>query len=206
MTRAAEPLILASQSATRQRLLRNAGIAFEAVSAFIDERAIENQAALGKTARRDAIALALAEHKALAVSAGHPGRFVVGADQTLDFDGTPVHKPSDSMAAARQLRAMAGKTHHLHSAVALARDGEVLWRHVESAAMTLKPFSAKALERVLAMEGHAILSSVGGYRLEGPSIQLFAGVTGDYFTVLGLPLLPLIAAIERFAPQLLEIR
>jgi septum formation protein len=114
-----------------------------------------------------------------------------------------LHKPVDMADAARQLAGLRGRTHHLHSGIALARDGEVLWSSVETASLTMREFSNAERDAVLALEGEAVLGSVGGYRLEGPSIRLFSRIEGDYFTILGLPLLPLLAALRRHAPELL---
>lgn len=119
------------------------------------------------------------------------------------WGGETLHKPVDMVEAARQLDRLRGKTHHLHSAVALARDGEVLWSQVETARLTMLDFSAAERDAVLALEGPDVLGSVGAYRLEGPSIRLFERIEGDYFTILGLPLLPLLAALRQHAPETL---
>lgn len=195
-------LILASQSPTRKTLLENAGIRFSVVSAPIDERAIESQLLTGQS-NRAALARHLAQAKALAVSAGRPDALVIGADQTLDMAGRGLNKPATLAEAGDRLMTMAGTAHHLHSGVALARAGAVLWSTVESATLTFKPFTRAQLDRVLALEGEAILASVGGYRLEGPSVRLFERIEGDYFTILGLPLLALLDALEQNAPDLL---
>lgn len=196
-------LILASKSQTRRTLLENAGLRFSVASAPIDEREIESEL-LTAEPNRAALAIGLAEAKALAVSAGNPGALVIGADQTLDFEGKGFHKPTDRDEAAARLMMMAGKAHRLHSGVALARDGEIVWSVAETATLRFKSFSRQALETVLDLEGEAILDSVAAYRLEGPSIRLFEAIEGDYFTILGLPLLPLLAALEHHAPKLLE--
>jgi septum formation protein len=189
-------LILASQSATRKALLLGAGQRFESRPAPIDERAIENEV-LGKGPR--AVAQRLAEAKALNVSALEPAAMVIGADQVLGFSEL-LHKPRDLADARRQLWALRGNTHHLHSGVALARGNAVLWSAVETATLTMRAFSEAELDAVLAAEGEALLGAVGGYRLEGASIQLFERIEGDYFTILGLPLLPLLAALRTHAP------
>lgn len=194
-------LILASKSSARKTLLDNAGLRFSVASAPIDERGIETKL-LTKGANRAALAKALAEAKALAVSTEKPQAVVIGADQTLDVGGMGFHKPADHRAAAERLMAMAGNAHRLHSGVALARGGELLWSCVETATLTMKPFSRQTLDAVLDLEGDAILDSVAAYRLEGPSIRLFESVEGDYFTILGLPLLPLLAALETHAPEI----
>jgi septum formation protein len=189
-------LILASQSATRKALLTGAGLSFESSPAPIDERAIE-ASLVGKHPR--GLAERLAEEKALAVSRLHPDAMVIGADQVLAFTRL-LHKPADLADARTQLLALRGLTHHLHAGVALARNGEIVWSDVETAALTLREFEEHELDRVLALEGEGVLTSVGGYRLEGASIQLFERIEGDYFTILGLPLLKLLAALRRHAP------
>ena len=190
-------LILASKSATRKALLAGAGLRFESSPAPIDERAIEN-GLLGK--HPSALAQQLAVEKALAVSRLHPEATVIGGDQVLAFT-TQLHKPADLSEARSQLLLLRGKTHHLHAGVALARAGETLWADVETATLTMREFDEPELDAVLALEGAAVLSSVGGYRLEGPSIHLFERIEGDYFTILGLPLLKLLAALRHHAPS-----
>lgn len=226
MWKTAAMLILASKSAARNALLAGTGLRFEASPAQIDERAVEADV-LGKGGDAPAVALRLAEEKALTVSRTHRGAVVIGSDQVLAVPfgdaGAPAapshteipapagmsrwvgelfHKPEDLAEAADQLWRLRGRTHHLHSGVALARDGEVLWSAVETAGLTMRDFSAEERDDVLALEGEALLGSVGGYRLEGPSIRLFDKIEGDYFTILGLPLLPLLAALRLHAPQL----
>jgi len=198
-------LILASKSPTRKTLLDNAGLRFSVQGAPIDEREIESRL-LTEHANRAGLARELAEAKALAVSAQHLGAVVIGADQTLDFRGKGFHKPENRAEAAERLMEMAGTSHQLHSGVALARDGALLWSAVESATLTFRQFSRQTLDAVLDLEGDAILASVAGYRLEGPSIRLFESVEGDYFTILGLPLLPLLAALEQHAPEIFRIQ
>jgi septum formation protein len=195
-------LILASQSATRKALLQQAGLTFSSVPASIDERSLETTVVEGGGDGRD-VALRLAERKAAAVAANLPGAIVIGADQTLSLGTALLHKPADRAAAAAQLDQLRGKTHRLHAAVALVRDDMLVWSGVESAELTLRDFSAHERDDILKREGDAVLSSVGGYRLEGPSIRLFETVTGDYFTILGLPLLPLLAALRAHAPETL---
>jgi septum formation protein len=196
-------LILASQSATRISLLYQAGLRFDARPAAIDERAIEAQVA-GDGADAAAVARRLAEVKALAVSATHPGALVIGADQTLALGSDLLHKPEGLAGARAQLDRLRGKTHRLHAGIALARDGQVLWSDVESAEMTMRDYSDAERDAILRLEGDAVLSSVGGYRLEGPSVRLFETISGDYFTILGLPLLPLLAALRRLAPEVFD--
>jgi septum formation protein len=184
-------LWLASASPTRRRLLEQAGLEFAAEAAPIDEdeakRALEGEGADG-----DAIAEALAELKARAVSRRHAGSFVIGADQVLDCEGRRYDKPADEAAARAQLLALRGRTHQLISAVAVLRDGERLWHHIDRARLTMRPFSPAFLEDYLRKGLPGILGSVGAYQLEGLGAQLFSRIEGDYFTILGLPLLPLL--------------
>lgn len=196
-------LILASASAARNTMLTQAGLAFTIVPAKIDERALEGDALQNGADGRD-IALLLAKQKAAAVAKAHPGALVIGADQTLALGTELLHKSANRADAALQLDRLKGKTHRLHAAAALMRDDTFLWSDVQTAELTLRDFSADERDDVLAREGDAILSSVGGYRLEGPSIRLFEAISGDYFTILGLPLLPLLAALRNFAPDLFK--
>ena len=191
---AAEPLVLASRSFARAALLTGAGIAIEVLPADIDERGVE-----AKAPAQDAAAAAalLAREKARAVAALRPGRLVLGADQTLALGARRFSKPADRAAAEEQLRALRGKTHALHSALALMRDGEVLFEHADMARLTMRSFSDKFLTQYLDAAGEAVTASVGGYQLEKPGIQLFERVEGDYFTILGLPLLPLLDFLRR---------
>ena len=140
----------------------------------------------------------------MAVSNAHPGAIVIGADQTLALGLELLHKPENRADAAAQLDHLRGKTHRLHAAVTLVRDGALLWSDMQSAELTMRDFSPEERDMVLYLEGDDVLGSVGGYRLEGPSIRLFETVTGDYFTILGLPLLPLLAALRDFAPAQLQ--
>lgn len=194
-------LILASTSAARKALLAGAGLRFEASPAQIDERALEAQL-LGKAP--EAVARSLAEAKALEVSRRHKGATVAGGDQVLAFEGDLLHKPADMNAARDQLDRLRGKLHHLHCGVALARDGELLWSESHGAPLLMRDFTDAEREEVLALEGESVLASVGAYRLEGPSVRLFAAIEGDYFTILGLPLLPLLTAIRLYAPDALN--
>ena len=187
------PLILASQSRTRQALLANAGIDFEAVPADIDEREI--QQASGLSAPGDIAAL-LARRKALSVSLRRPGRFVVGADQTLTRGARLFTKPAGRAQAAEQLRALAGGSHELHSAVAVARDGAILFEGVSIARMTIRQLGEREIGAYLDAVGEAVTTSVGAYQLEGLGVHLFEHIEGDHFTVLGLPLLPLLAFLR----------
>ncbi|MHA6299510.1 Maf family protein [Devosia sp. CAU 1758] len=196
-------LILASTSPTRKALLDKAGLRFSTMPAQIDERAAESEALAAGGDGRD-IALLLAQRKAETVSAGHNGDLVIGADQTLALGPELLHKPASRPEAAAQLDHLRGKTHRLHAAVTLVRDGVLLWSDIQTAELTMRDFTAQERDQVLDLEGTDILGSVGSYRLEGPSIRLFERVTGDYFTILGLPLLPLLAALRDIAPELLQ--
>jgi septum formation protein len=191
--RGPSPLILASQSRARQMLLANAGIDFEAVPADIDERAVQRSSGL---ASPGAIAGLLAREKALLVSSQHSSRFVVGADQTLALAMQLFSKPAGRADAAEQLRALAGNRHELHSAVAVARDGKILFEARSSAGMTMRRLSDAEIEAYLNEAGEAVTSSVGAYQLEGLGVHLFERIEGDHFTILGLPLLQLLAFLR----------
>ncbi|MCR4524357.1 MULTISPECIES: Maf family protein [Bosea] len=192
---AAEPLILASGSATRRDMLLAAGIPVEVVKPDIDERAVEKPL-VDRGVPADQVAAALACAKALAVSRDRPGRLVLAADQTLTCDGVPFHKPVDMVAAERQITALAGRTHELHSAVVIARNGAPLAEELEAARLTMRPLQPEFIARYLAVAGSAALSSVGGYQIEGPGAQLFDRIEGDHFTILGLPLLAVLTALR----------
>jgi septum formation protein len=191
--RGKSPLILASQSRARQILLANAGIDFEAIPAEIDERALQQDS--GLTLPGD-IAAHLAREKARSVSTRKPGRFVVGADQTLALGTRLFSKPAGQIQAAEQLEALAGRTHRLHSAVAVAREGKILFEAVAVADMTMRRLSQPQIEAYLSEAGEAVTSSVGAYQLEGLGIHLFERIDGDHFTILGLPLLQLLAFLR----------
>jgi septum formation protein len=189
------PLILASKSATRRAVLKGAGVPFEIASSGVDEDAAK-AALLARGASPKAIAEALAQEKALAVSVARPG-LVIGADQTLEFEGG-LYDKVDTVAAARErLLRLRGKPHQLHSAVVVARDGQPIWRETVSATLRMREFSDAFLEAYLAQEGEAALGSVGCYRLEGLGAQLFARIEGDYFAILGLPLLGLLDLLRQ---------
>lgn len=191
--RGKDTLILASQSRARQMLLAGAGIAFEAVPADIDERAV--QGASGLTTPGDIAAL-LAREKALFVSSRRPGKYVIGADQTLAHANRLFSKPAGRAQAAEQLHALAGRTHDLHSAVAVARDGKILFSDVAIARMTMRAMDQDGIDAYLDTAGEAVTSSVGAYQLEGLGVHLFERIEGNHFTVLGLPLLPLLAFLR----------
>lgn len=184
-------LVLASGSPFRRQLMENAGLAFSVDPARIDERAIE--APLEKDgASPDRVAIALAIAKARDVSARHPGCLIIGSDQTLSLGHRVYHKPGNLAEAAAHLQSFSGKTHRLNSAVALVRDQDIVWTHVSHAELTVRELTPEFIARHLERVGPKVLSSVGAYQLEGEGVQLFSRIDGDYFTILGLPLLPLL--------------
>ena len=184
---AADPLVLASRSVARRTLLQAAGIAVELKPADLDERSVEANAVSQEPA---AIAAFLAREKAATVAALCPGRLVLGADQTLALGARRFSKPVDRASARAQLAALCGRTHELHSAIAFVQDATVLLEHVDTARLTMRSFSQHFLDHYLDRVGTAATASVGAYQIEGPGIQLFERIDGDYFTILGLPLLP----------------
>ncbi|MDE1986901.1 MAG: Maf family protein [Alphaproteobacteria bacterium] len=188
-------LVLASASAVRARLLREAGVPFEVRPAGVDEDEIKTSL-LAEGAGPAAIADALAELKAVRVSTKHPQTLVLGCDQVLVFEGKVVDKSPNLIEARALLQRLRGKQHVLVTSCVLAKGGSVIWRRREEAALRMRPFGDKFLEDYLSAEGEAILSSVGCYHLEGRGAQLFEQVQGDYFAVLGLPLIPLLAALR----------
>jgi septum formation protein len=190
---AAAPLVLASGSVVRRKLLEAANIPVEVRPASLDERAVE------VSAPRDdpsAVAALLARVKALRVAGDVPGRLVVGADQTLALGTRRFDKPTDHAAARAQLKSLAGRTHELHAAVAVARGKDVLFEHVGVARLTMRPLSDALLDRYLEAAGAAVTASVGAYQLEALGVHLFERIEGDHFTILGLPLLPLLAYLR----------
>ncbi|HZP70083.1 MAG TPA: Maf family nucleotide pyrophosphatase [Pseudolabrys sp.] len=190
---AAQPLVLASRSDIRGKILAAAGLRFEVRASPVDERAIEAQAEIADAAD---LARHLAHAKARAVASLLPGRVVLAADQTLACGTRRFTKPDNRAAAAEQLRELRGHTHELHSAAALVRDESVLFSCVDTARLTMRDFSERYLDGYLDMAGDAALKSVGGYQLEGIGVHLFERIKGDYFTILGLPLLPLLAYLR----------
>ncbi|AMA54977.1 Maf family protein [Bradyrhizobium sp. CCGE-LA001] len=188
------PLILASQSSARKMLLANAGLEFKAITADIDERGIQ---AASKLSNPREIGLLLAREKARAVSAHHPGSYVIGADQTLALGDRLLNKPAGRAQALAQLRDLAGNSHELNSAVAIAHDGKIVFEDVSIARMTMRQMSEAELSAYLDAAGDVVTTSVGAYQLEGLGIHLFERIEGDHFTVLGLPLLPLLVFLRR---------
>lgn len=188
-------IILASKSAARRAVLTGAGISFEVSVAGVDEDAVKNAMLAEGASPRD-VADALAELKAIKVSRSKPG-FVIGSDQTLEFEGKLYDKAETVEAAAERLRTMRGKPHKLHSAVVVAKDGTPIWREIVSATLTMRDFSDEFLASYLELEGEEALGSVGCYRLEGPGAQLFSKIEGDYFAILGLPLMGLLDLFRR---------
>ncbi|MES5484407.1 Maf family protein [Bradyrhizobium sp. INPA03-11B] len=192
--RGPQKLILASQSRARSMLLENAGLDFEALPADIDERAMQKNSGLSAP---EEIASLLAREKALFISRQRPGQYVVGADQTLALGEQMFSKPAGRAQAAEQLGLLAGQTHALYSAVSVACDGKALFDDVSVARMTMRRLAAGEIEAYLDQAGKAVTTSVGAYQLEGLGVHLFERIEGDHFTILGLPLLSLLAFLRR---------
>ena len=189
------PVVLASGSAVRGEILRRAGVEVDVVRSGVDEQEIK-AALLVEGARPDEIAETLAETKAVRVSARRAQALVIGADQVLDCNGAVLDKPVDLTQAAAHLRHLRGRRHRLISVACVALDGTAIWRHIDRAEMTMRALSDGFIERYLDQLGAEALTSVGAYKLEGLGAQLFEKVEGDYFTILGLPLLPLLAFLR----------
>ncbi len=190
-------VILASQSRSRRRMLEAAGLAFEAIASAVDEPRLRQELeASGAIVGPEAIARALAAAKAVEVSRSHPDALVIGGDQVLAFGPRIFEKPPDMAAARRHLMELRGRTHVLVSAVVLAQSGKVVWEHAETAELAMRAFTPEFLDRYLALAGEDVCLSVGAYQLEGLGAQLFERIDGDYFTILGLPLIALLGALR----------
>jgi septum formation protein len=184
-------LILASASPSRRQMLANAGLSFDIEPAGVDEEEITRS--LGSRAAPQELASTLAEMKAVKISSRRPDAMVIGADSTLACNGRLFDKPPTMEAARKQLLALRGQTHELFSSVVVARGGQRLWHWAERARLTMRPFNDSFLDAYLSKSGEGVLTSVGAYQLEGLGAHLFTRVDGDYFTILGLPLLPLLS-------------
>ncbi|KAB0679344.1 Maf-like protein [Aureimonas leprariae] len=189
-------IVLASGSVHRRKLLADAGIRFDAVPSTLDERALEAPLRDSGATPED-VALVLAEAKASEVAEREPGALVIGADQTLSLGTQVFHKPVDMEEARRALLQLSGRTHRLNSAVVLAENGTAVWRHVSVASLTMRELTPAAVGRYLAEVGPAALTSVGCYQIEGAGVRLMDRVEGDFWTIVGLPLLPLLAELRR---------
>ena len=189
-------IILASKSQYRQQLLKNAGLSFSVSTANIDERAIEKPL-LGAGLGGADIAEVLAQAKADNVSAANPSAIVIGSDQTLSLDGNLLHKPADRQEAIQRLLDLSGKTHELNSAVSIVKDGEIVWSYNEVSRITFRQLSPAFVGQHVSKVGDKILNSVGAYQIEGEGVQLFEKIDGDFFSIMGLPLLPLLAELRR---------
>jgi len=190
-------LILASASPARRELLRAAGLAFRVEPSRIDEPALRQKLLLEPdTATPSRIAAELAFAKARQVSSDRGRALVIGADQVLNINGKILPKPREVGEARAMLMELRGRTHHLHTTVALAGAGDIVWSHSETASLTVRPFSEAFLEDYLARLGTRACNSPGGYEIESLGIQLFERIEGDYFAILGLPLLPLLAELR----------
>jgi len=186
-------LVLASASPFRRTLLENAGLTFDVEPAQIDERAVEETLT---GVNPEDVASVLAEAKAQDVSSRNPGAIVIGSDQTLSLEGEIYHKAASMDEARRRLLDLSGRTHELNSAVVMARDGETIWRHMSVARLTMRDLDPGFIGRHLSNVGASALSSVGAYQFEGEGIQLFERIEGDYFTIIGMPMLPLLAKLR----------
>ncbi|RLQ89150.1 Maf-like protein [Notoacmeibacter ruber] len=191
-----ETIILASASPWRRQLLQDAGLTVEAVPSKIDERSVETNIAQGN-AEPAHLAVELAAAKAISVSEHRPNALTLGADQVLSLNGEILHKSANLEEARERLLKLSGQTHTLSSGLVLCRNGEAIWRHVSVAKMTVRDLEPDYISRYLASVGETVLGSVGAYQIEGPGIQLFERIEGDYWTIIGLPLLPLLNELRR---------
>lgn len=188
-------IILASKSSSRRAMLEAAGVAHEAIPADVDERALET--GLAGSAPSE-VALTLARAKAAALSGIYPGRLILGSDSLVTVDGKRFDKPADRAAAEQHLRFFSGKTMQLHSAAALVRDGKTVWQHADEAELKVRALSGEFIEGYLAAEWPEVSYCVGVFRIEARGVQLFEAISGDQFTILGMPLLPLLGALRDF--------
>lgn len=187
-------LILASKSHARQSMLKNAGLAFQAIPADIDEAALKTQNA---DVTPKELAALLAEEKALHISKQNTDAIVIGSDQILECEGEILSKAEDEAAAKEKLLNLRGKTHHLISAVSIAKAGQTLWQHSDIAMLTMQDFDETFLQAYCAKAGDALTHNVGAYAVEGIGVHLFESIEGDYFTILGMPLLPLLTVLRK---------
>lgn len=187
-------LVLASRSTIRQSLLRGAGLSFDPRPSNVDEGTVKRRCLDQGMAIAD-IAVSLAEEKAQACTA-EDEEYVIGADQILEFEGVLFDKPASLEEARERLLALGGRTHFLRSGLSLVRQGKVLWAHRASASLTMRPLKGPEVDDYLSLTGDRVLATVGGYELEGPGVRLFSAIEGDYFTILGLPLLPLLERLR----------
>lgn len=188
-------IILASKSQHRKQLMQNAGLSFKTASADIDERTIEKAVQeTGVTPQE--LALILANAKALDISQKNLDQYVIGSDQTLSIEDDVLHKATNMEEARRRLLRLSGHTHQLNSAVVIVKDGETLWQHVSTAELTMRELSPEYIGRHLAQAGEDVLTSVGAYQLEKLGVNLFKKIEGDFFTIIGLPMLPLLQELR----------
>lgn len=190
-----QPVILASSSKTRATMLRDAGLEIATEAPRVDEDEVKVALRAEGACPRDQADM-LAEMKATRISSRHPGALVIGADQMLEHDGGSLDKPANMAEAREHLLRLRNNTHHLHSAAVIALDGAPIWRHITRATLTMRPFTKTFLDDYLTAEGEGLLHSVGGYRIEKRGAQLFSRIEGDHFTILGLPLLPLLGFLR----------
>jgi septum formation protein len=188
-------LVLASASSTRQAMLRAAGVDFTVSPASLDEASLMRDL-IAKGENASMVAATLAQQKAILVSRANPRQVVLGGDSVLSLGEEILGKSQDLAALKALLRKMSGRDHHLVSSAALARDGHVLWHHTARVRMTVRHLSEAFIDTYLAREGEALLGSAGGYRFEGLGAQLFESVEGDYFSILGMPLLPVLGQLR----------
>lgn len=188
-----EPIILASKSLGRARILEGAGIPFKAIAADFDERALE----ANFSGSPEHLAQTLADEKARVVSEAHPDRFVLGGDQVLAIDDEVLHKAPTEAAAIEQLMRLSGCAHRLHSAISIARNGKTHFANVSSVTVKMLPYTRDAIVAYVRAAGRRVLDTVGGYEIEGLGVNLIESIDGDFFTVVGLPILPVLGFFRR---------